>query len=246
MNKFLIILLTVSLSYCSFDDPVSFSENDVPPLSDEQLDKYYNDAAYINYLEIISDNSQKHTQVYLDEQKISIHYSDLLLIHRNSYKLGESFIQNFLNISNIYFVEMYNIVALADTNKLWVRNIVRGDSLSGIQSIDSLLLNYGVKIKVTAAFFNFILELISTTPYNSFALSRKFFETGEFLAAHPNMVGGDGSFIHYKVENNIKIYIYRFGWEDCHSGCIKNHYWEIGIDSSNGISLIREYGDSLK
>jgi hypothetical protein len=90
-----------------------------------------------------------------------------------------------------------------------------------------------------------MVNIYSSNPYNTYSLSNKFLYSGEFNSFSPNGIGGDASSINFRIENNLRIYIYRFGWGDCQVGCMNNLYWEISIDETNSVKLLSEYGDPL-
>jgi len=59
--------------------------------------------------------------------------------------------------------------------------------------------------------------------------------------AEPSFVVGDGSDI---TLHELGSYTFKYGWGDCMSGCINNHYWEIRIEDGIAI-IVQEWGDDL-
>jgi len=251
MKKIFYLLISLIAIACDEDSiiqnnqPKIYTENDVPPLTEQLLDKYYADAAFIEFSEIVEDSLSKANQVFLNLSKINQYYTDLILIHKKSYLLGNSFFENFLGISNIEAPIMYMMFAIVDSSKGWIENIINGHNYTSIESIDSLINNYEVQFKNPISFNeDYMINIYSDKPYNTYALSNKFLSTNEFNYFDPNGIIGDGGSIKFKTENNLRIYIYRLGWGDCEAGCMNNHYWEVSIDNDE-VNLLTEYGDPL-
>lgn len=252
MKKISFLLISIILFSCNENNviqniqPTVYTEDDVPPLTQQLLNKYYADAAFIEFSEIIKDSVLKETQVKLDLNNVNQYYDDLILIHKESYLLGNNFFENFLGVSNFQAPIMYMMFATVDSTKEWIQNIINGNNYTGIESIDSLITNYEVEITNPIPFNeDYMVNIYSVKPYNTYALSNKFLYSGEFNSFSPNGIGGDASSIKFKTENGLRIYTYRLGWGDCEVGCMNNHYWEISIDENSSVELLNEYGDPL-
>lgn len=257
MKKIYYLIIPLFFLACNEDDVIQinevqnnqqiiYTEDDVPILTEQLLNKYSTDAAYIDFSEIVKDSILKENQIYLNQDKVEQYYSDLILIHKKSYLLGNPFFENFLNVYNFQAPIMYMMFAVVDSSKGWIQNIVNGSNYTGVESIDSLTTNYELVIRYASKFNeNYMINISSSTPYNTFALSKIFLATQEFNYFDPNAMAGDASSIEFKKENNLRVYIYRLGWEDCEVGCMFNHYWEIGVAVNNRVGLLNEYGDSL-
>jgi hypothetical protein len=252
MNKISYLLISIILISCNENNiiqnnqPPIYTEGDVPPLTQQLLNKYYADAAFIEFSEITKDSVLKETQVYLNLNNVNQYYEDLILIHKKSYLLGNTFFENFLGVFNFQAPIMYMMFATIDSTKEWIQNIINGNNYTGVESIDSLITNYSVVITNPIPFNEgYMVNIYSNKPYNTYALSNRFHYTGEFIYFDPNSIGGDAASINFRTENNLRIYIYRLGWGDCQVGCMNNHYWEISIDETNSVKLLNEYGDPL-
>ena len=188
----------------------------------------------------------RENQIYLNHIKLEQYYADLILIHKKSYSLGNSFFENFLDVSNLQAPIMYMMFAVVDSSKEWIQNIINGNNFTGVESIDSLINNYVVEFTNPIPFNeDYMINIYSDIPYNTYALSNKFLNTNEFNYFGPNVIFGDASSIKFRTENSLRIYIYRLGWGDCETGCMNNHYWEISVDENNIVKLFNEYGDPL-
>jgi hypothetical protein len=257
MKKISYLLISIILIACNENNiiqnniiqnnqPPIYTEDDVPPLTKQLLNKYYSDAAFIEFSEITKDSVLKETQVYLNLNNVNQYYEDLILIHKKSYLLGNSFFENFLGVFNLQAPVMYMMFATVDSTKAWIQNIINGNNYTGVESIDSLVTNYSVVITNPIPFNEgYMVNIYSNNPYNTYALSNKFHNTNEFISFNPNSLFGDAASINFRTENNFRIYIYRLGWGDCEAGCMNNHYWEISVDESNSVKLLKEYGDPL-
>lgn len=245
----IVIILCIS---CNKESPplplqteISYTEDDLIELTDSLKTIYYNDAAFIEYLDFTKDSTAAEYQVRLREENIESYFNDLILIYNSSYKLGNTFFEYFMGIHNNDIFTLYNMYAAVDTNKSWIENIKNRKNFSGIAEIDSLLTLYTLSIRYVGKDSYHYLDVSSTEPLNTRALSNKFISTGEFIYFEPNGLIGLNTSIVYKEEANVKKYIFYLGWGDCLSGCIHRHYWDIIINDKNEVKLNKEYGDSL-
>ena len=255
MKKIYYLLISIIIISCNENniiqnnqptEPTVYTEDDVPPLTQQLLNIYYAEASFIEFSEIIKDSVLKENQIYLNPNNINQYYDDLILIHKKSYLLGNSFFENALGISNLQAPIMYMMFAIVDSSKEWIQNIINGYNYTGVESIDSLIRNYQVEFTNPIPFNeDYMINIYSDIPYNTYALSNKFFNTNEFNYFLPNAVAGDAFSLKFRTEYSLRIYIYRLGWGDCETGCMNNHYWEISVDENNIVKLFNEYGDPL-
>lgn len=249
MKKFILLIFLIALLSClknpSEIELLKYSKDDLVPLNDSTKSLYYNDAAYIEFRQVIQDSTKRYSQVNLEEQNIISHYENLLNIYNNSYSISNSFFENISRIHTFAARTLYYLLVSVDTSKVWVNEWLNGNKYTGITGIDSLIENYEIEV-----FFNFEssggynFTLKTTVPINYFALKEKLEKTDEFIYVEPDGIIGGGSSISL-IDGNHKIYQYAIGWGDCPSGCIYYHYWKIKVTEQE-ITLLEEYGDPLK
>lgn len=253
MKKIFFLIVTLIFLSCNDSDvtptdPQDDLNTEIPTFTQQILNKYYSDAAYIVYTELITDSVLKATQGNLDLNAIWSIYEDFILIHKNSNKLGQTFLKYFLGANNINAIQMYAIVSRVDSLRSWLPRILEGIHGTGLESIDSIMFAYNLKIAYPPEpLFDggYEIELYSSLPHNNNALANKLTASGEFIIVSPNGAAGDAGSISYKKTNGVRVYTYRVGWGDCEAGCMYNHYWEVSVDINNNVSLIKEYGADL-
>jgi len=248
MKKFALLICLAAFVSC-VETPAEielpkYSIDDLIPLNDSTRSLYYNDAAYIEFRQLIQDSTKRYDQIKLQEQNIISHYEDLLNIYNNSYSISNSFFENISSIHTFDAYTLHHLHASVDTNKVWVEEWLNGSAYTGIVGIDSLIKNYDIEVSFSyesSGGYNFTLK--TQMPINYFALKTKLEKTGEFRYVAPDIIIGGGRGI-YLVGGNQKLYEYILAWGDCPSGCIYSHYWEIEVTNQK-IILLKEYGDPL-
>lgn len=227
-------------------DELKYSKNDVIPLDDAEKSLYYNDAAYIEFRQMIKDTVLKYQKVLLNGANINSYYQDLINIYNNSYSISNSFFENISSIHCSQSRTLYAITASVDTFKTLSHKWINGEDSTGIEGIDSLIENYKLDISfIFRSHEENVFSINSTAPINFYALIEKIKQTNEFKYVEPEVLTGGGSSISFNSENTDKIYKYSLGWGDCPSGCTQWHCWKIKINN-NQISLLEEYGDQLE
>ena len=249
VKKFLFFIILITSISCLKNpveiEPLKYSKNDLIPLNDSIKSLYYNDAAYIEFRQIIQDTMKRYEQVKLQESNINLYYQDLLNIYNKSFAISNSFFENFSSIHTFDAYTLYRVIAAVDTNKVWVEEWLNGNNITGITGIDSLLKNYDTEVIFNTEFFGYYHFTLKTkAPLNYLALQRKLEKTGEFHYVEPDVIIGGGSYIAFVGDGN-KIYQYTLGWGDCPSGCIYYHYWKIKVTDKE-ITLLEEGGDPTR
>jgi hypothetical protein len=248
MKKLMCLLLAVVINSCTNEieiEPIKYSEKDVIPLSDSVKRLYYDDAAYVEFGNVIKDSLNRIAQVKLNENTIVSYYEDLLYIYNNSFKLGNSFFEYASTLHSFGALTLYGITVAFDSNKSWTSNWKGGIKYTGLIKIDSLIDNYNLGIYFGWKFEGtYWFEIKSEAPINYFALIEKFEATSEFIYVEPFVLVGGGSVISLKAEDDYKYFIYHYGWGDCPLGCINYHYWVVGLKDKELI-LYEEGGNSL-
>lgn len=91
-----------------------------------------------------------------------------------------------------------------------------------------------------------LYKYYSKVGLNNTVFAAKLKQLPFIIDAKATSCTGDGSQIEIIDHSNDFIhFIFSYGWDDCPSGCIKRHYWEIGVYGSGIVELIDELGDKL-
>ena len=249
MKKVIYLLVAIIFNSCTNStddiDVLKYSENDLIPLSDSMENLYYNDAAFIEFGEVIKDTTKRINQVILDEDAILSFYEDLLYIYNNSFRFSNSFFEYASSLHSHDAITLYQITVSVDTNKSWASNWKNGIKYTGLKEIDSLVDNYNLEIHLMLESDSiYLYEVKSRAPINYLSLMHKFQMTSEFIYVEPTVLVGGGSSISFKADNTDRYYRYNYGWGDCPSGCVNYHYWIVRL-KDNEIVLAEEGGNTL-
>ena len=227
-------------------EQLKYSEADLKSLNDSDRNQYYNDAAFIEFGELLKNSTKKTNQVELNENSILSYYEDLLYIYNNSFSVSNSFFEYATLLHSLGTSALYRITVSVDTNKFWSNNWKDGVKSTGLPEIDSIISIYNLEVKLLYELNGkYQYEIQSKIPINYLALIQKFKETEKFVYVEPTILTGGGSNISLRTENNHRYYTYYYGWGDCPSGCINYHYWTVELKEQN-IALFDEGGDVLE
>jgi len=248
MKKIIFISLVIIFNPCTNNvnvENLKYSAKDLKPLSDSTEALYHDDAAFVEFGQIIKDSVKKYEQVELNEDTIKSYYNDLLYIYNNSYKISNSFFEYATSLHSLGDQTLYHISVSVDTNKNWANNWVEGIKNTGIIKIDSIINDYNLEVNfVFKSDSIYWFQIKSSKPINYISLMEKFKNTNEFINIEPTVFIGTGSNISLSKENQIRYYKYYYGWGDCPSGCINHHYWIVAL-KDNQVELTDEGGEPL-
>ena len=249
MKRIIYLFLVLIITSCKTDmneiEQLKYSKADLKPLHDATKNQYYQDAAFIEFEELIKDSIKKANQVELNENSILSYYDDLLYIYNNSFKISNTFFEYAALLHSYASSVLYQITLTVDTNKSWSSNWKNGMKSTGLQEIDSIIYNHNLDVRfVFESQGKYWYEIKSKAPLNYLSLIKKLKETEEFVYVEPTVLIGGGSNISFKIENNYRHYKYYYGWGDCPSGCINYHYWTVELKGEE-IILVEEGGYPL-
>ena len=146
------------------------------------------------------------------------------------------------NIHTLCPINLHQGILKVDSNnkkiKSWLQNGYTGNGF-----LDDLIYEYSITIdSVSPTLYNYISEV----GINHAALASELKRLSFIIDARATSCIGDGSQIEIiDYTSDFIHFIYSYGWGDCPSGCIKRHYWEIGIYGSGIVEVIDESGDKL-
>ena len=117
------------------------------------------------------------------------------------------------------------------------------DGYSGNGFLDDLIYENNITLdSVTPMSYKYQSEV----GINHAALAIAIKKLDFIIDAYATSCIGDGSQIEIiDYTSDFIHFIFSYGWGDCPSGCIKRHYWEIGVHGSGIVELIDESGDKL-
>lgn len=120
----------------------------------------------------------------------------------------------------------------------WLHN-----GYSGNGTLDDLIYENNITIdSISPISYNYYSEV--GINHTAFAIALKKLDF--IIDANASSCIGDGSQIEIiDYTSDFIHFIFSYGWGDCPSGCIKRHYWEIGVYGSGIVELIDESGDKL-
>ena len=124
------------------------------------------------------------------------------------------------------------LMVMVDTTFGWTINWMNMQTTTGIASLDSLLSQYGFKITgfyhwMDHTFHVAILttdQLLNVTPLCS---ALKSYDG--ISEASPDYMMGDGNYIQFDQEENVKYFTFSLAWGDCPSGCTSHHNWKFKV-----------------
>ena len=117
------------------------------------------------------------------------------------------------------------------------------DGYSDNGFLDDLIYEYKITIdSLSPTLYNYQSEV----GINHAALASELKRLSFIIDARATSCIGDGSQIEIiDYTSDFIHFIFSYGWGDCPSGCIKRHYWEIGVYGSGIVEMIDQSGDKL-
>jgi len=138
--------------------------------------------------------------------------------------------------------QLHKGMLIADSSNTQINSWFH-DGFSGHSLLDDLIYQYEIKLDSIG---NNRYTYRTESGINYIALASELKKIPFILDAKPSSCIGDGSQIEIITYNSDFIHlIYSYGWEDCPSGCIHRHYWELGVYGSGFIETITESGKDL-
>lgn len=165
----------------------------------------------------------------------------LQMVHQDSLLAAAAAIRDY-DIHALCPIHLHQGRLKADSTSLEIKSWLQ-NGYSGNSTLDELIYEN-----------NIILDSISPTSYkyhselgiNHIAFASSLKNLDFIIDANASSCIGDGSQIEtINYTSDFIHFIFSYGWGDCPSGCIKRHYWEIGVYGSGIVELIAESGDKL-
>ena len=131
-----------------------------------------------------------------------------------------------------------------DTSYSWTKHWIDGNTLTGNDTIDNLLIQYNLKPDTNSTILKSV-SLFSEKPLNVPYLLRMFERISGVTYAEPTVLVGVSNSISAQMGSSYIKYKFFMGWGDCPSGCLYGHFWELMVSNEGEVRLIISYGDEL-
>lgn len=138
---------------------------------------------------------------------------------------------------------------VADSTLSWMQELSKGHIPTGNAEVDSLLLNYHIKIESYFRMFgseaNHWVFFVSDSSFNTRALSKAFEKINGVVRAETEFAIGDGNYIIDSIYNDHIELIYSLGWGDCPAGCTQRRFWKFNVYPDCSVEFAGSYGDVI-
>lgn len=251
LNILSVLLVVLLLPNCNSttveteDNPiVKIVDGDDSQFSDSLKSLLQEDAATLALRDLQSDPSKKGTVIFILDYIVESYYRGLVYIYNAASIPEADQVVNKYKIHVFGYPETHRLFVSVDTSKAWTEAWRNGESLTGNPQVDSLIINYNLKLYRYYTSLNGAV-LYATQPLNIFALSKKFVGIEGINYSEPDGIMGDGNDITASIDESFITYTFSYGWGDCPAGCIGRHYWEFQVMFDGTVQFIRSYGDQL-
>ncbi|WP_145957623.1 hypothetical protein [Labilibaculum antarcticum] len=189
----------------------------------------------------LNDESKELKDIAIDESDVGPIVAALQMVFLDSLLQASQEIREY-QIHTLCPIQLHEGILKSDTTNTYINSWYHnGFSTHGL--IDNYIYQYGIDLDSIG---NNQYKYKSKIGINYMALASELKKLPFVLDATSSSCIGDGSQI--EIIDNTSDYIhliYSYGWGDCPAGCIKRHYWEIGVYGSGIVELIAESGNNL-
>jgi hypothetical protein len=247
--SFIIILVLISFLSCRKDtSPLNtttseFSSGDDSSILDSIRSLYQSDAAYLAFRHIFMNNMSDTASVNIPQHLVDSFYDGLIHIYNCKSITSIDTITKIRPVHTFPYESLYRLVVGFDTSYTWTKQWKSGFTMTGNDTIDSLLIKYELELAGNARYRHAVL--ITKKPLNMWALGKKFEQISGVKSAEPDGAGGSGDDIYAYLDSTNKRYIYSIGWGDCPAGCINRRFWEYTVSSAGEVKYFGSYGEPL-
>jgi hypothetical protein len=189
----------------------------------------------------LNEESKELNNIEIEESHIAPIISAIQMVFLDSLLPASSQIRDY-GIHTLCPIQLHEGILQSDSLNphiiSWIQN-----SYSDYNILDDYIYTYNISLDSLG---NNQFLYHSEIGINQLALATEFEEIDFITSANSSFCAGDGSQIEIiDLENDFIHLIYSYGWDDCPSGCINRHYWEIGVYGSGIVELISESGNQL-
>ncbi|HLG35037.1 MAG TPA: hypothetical protein VI757_09170, partial [Bacteroidia bacterium] len=137
----------------------------------------------------------------------------------------------------------------ADSNLAWMQQLHLGNLNTGNAQVDNLITSYNLNLVSYSTnlslFFFHSVRFEADTNINTYALTDMFSSIAGVYESLPLGWFGSGDDITDSITSNNVQLTYSYGWGDCPSGCIYNHYWKFIVYPDCSVEYVGSYGEPL-
>jgi hypothetical protein len=247
--NFIIVFTLICLITCKKDtSPLitiqsEFSSSDDSGISDSIRSLYKSDAAYLAFRHIYANKLADTSLVNIPQDLIDSFYGGLIHIYKCKSISSIDTIARIYPVHVFPYQSLYRLIVGFDTSYAWTKQWQDGFTITGNDSIDSLVSEYEFELSRKAR-YGFAV-LITKIPLNMWALGKVFNKVAGVKSAYPDGAIGSGNNIIASLYLNHKEYTFTIGWGDCPAGCINRRFWDYIVTSSGEVKYLGSYGDSL-
>jgi translation elongation factor EF-1beta len=212
---------------------------------DSIVKKYKDDADRLAVRRVFYVNSTFKDSIEINKP-ISKKYQNALLAVYNATTLpARDTVVNAFKIHAYCNPGMNYIVIQADTNTIWVKNLIHNNVPTGQPQFDYLLSKYYLH-KINYFGYSAIQNIVmkTDTNYNTDALSQKFGLISG-VTSYADDCFSDVRDITDSINSNFTLLTYKYGWGDCPSGCGSHRYWQFKIFNNCSVEYLGSYGDPI-
>lgn len=236
-------LASIFFTACDGETVINFPTDIIQntKVSDSTFQILLDDAKLICLNLYLNDESRELNNIEIDESHVGPVIAALQMVYLDSLLQSTQEIREY-QIHVLCPIQLHEGILSSDTINphvnSWYKN---GFSSHGI--LDNYIYQYNIHIDSLG---DNQYKYQSEIGINQMALASKLKKLPFILDAKSSSCIGDGSQIEIIDYNPDYIhFIYSYGWDDCPAGCIKRHYWEIGVYGSGIIEMIGESGNKL-
>ncbi len=206
---------------------------------------YYVDAVRLAVKRIYDINSPDTINVTIRQENIDSCLSSLIAVHNATGLQARDTVIDILQIHtqdpvlNFFSIEV-------DTANPWTTSWKQSVTLTGDNTIDTLLIKYGLTLVDYIVGGSQVFALFQTDSLlNIYALVDSFKLLPGIVDVQKAPMPGDAPNIYYTVQDSSQKLTFRYGWGDCLNGCIYSRYWEFKIYQNCSVEYLGSYGTPL-
>jgi hypothetical protein len=219
------------------------SSGDDSGISDSIRSLYQSDAAYLTFNYIYENKMSDTALVNIPQHLIDSFYYGLIHIYNCKNIASIDTITKIYPVHAFPEISLYRLVVGFDTSYAWTKQWQEGYTITGNDTIDSLIAQYEFEL-IGKARYRFGV-LVTKMPLNMWALGPDFNQIAGVRYAEPDGAGGSGNDTIADLDLELKHYTFTIGWGDCPAGCIQRRYWDYTVSSAGEVKYLGSYGESF-
>ena len=166
-------------------------------------------------------------------------YNALLHVYNERHEARDS-VADMFHIHAFPVASTHQLLVEVDPRVAWTEAWLRGDQVTGVREVDSLVVRYGLTITkvLTLAPIHTYVALNSAEPLDIPSLAARLLDIEGIEAADAIRFTGGGNDIESTVEPGLLRLAFSLGFGDCPAGCVGRHYWFFEV-TEDGVARFR-------